>query len=94
VRSTFTIPPGQRRALVVRGNVEVEAFTGQFTLHSYSGAPIAYVKVHKGRARSGRVPPTGTVQVLTLDVDEMARVGPGLLIERVDPDPGWLTVIK
>lgn len=82
---TFTIAPGPRRPLVIDGpGVEVTAFEGRLTVEAFAARPIAYVKVHEGRAAVRTRTVYGYGEVLTLRAGESARVGPGLRIDRVD----------
>jgi ferric-dicitrate binding protein FerR (iron transport regulator) len=82
---TFSIPPGPRPPVMVVGaGIEVKAFEGRFTVQAYNAVPIAYVKVHEGRAQVRARTVFGFGEFLTVHAGEGVRVGPGQHIERVD----------
>lgn len=83
---TFTVAPGGRLPLVVAGpGVEVKALAGQFSIEAFAARPIAYVKVHEGRAEVRPRTRAGYGEELMLQAGEGAVVGPELHIERMEP---------
>lgn len=83
---TFTVAPGARVPLVVAGpGVEVKALEGRFSIEAFVARPVAYVKVHEGRAEVRPRTLIGYGEELTLQAGQGAVVGPGLHIQRMEP---------